>query len=183
MTQVERYIRRKIRFLEHACSSGNVSKTCRYFGISRETFYCWRRQYRKDGEKGLINRRPGPRNPSWRTAPEIEKKVLHLRRTYHFGAQRISWYLQRYHRVEISEGGVRGTLSRHGLQRLPSTVNKRTIMARQVVKRYEKQVRDGQGRVAQPFGFALTVPYVRLSRIRLLSKVTRCNKVTASSGE
>ena len=42
--------------------------------------------------------------------------------------------------MEISEGGVRGTLSRHGLQRLPSTVNKRTIMAKQVVKRYEKQV-------------------------------------------
>ena len=62
---------------------------------------------------------PGPRNPPWRTAPEIEKKVLHLRRTYHFRAQRIAWFLQRYHGVEISEGGVRGTLTRHGLQRLP----------------------------------------------------------------
>ena len=140
MTQEERDIRRKIKVLEHACSSGNVSKTCRYFGISRETYYCWRRRYQQYGEKGLVNRRPGPRNPPWRTAPEIEKKVLHLRRTYHFGAQRIAWFLQRYHGVEISEGGVRGTLTRHGLQRLPSTVNKRTIMAKQVVKRYQKQV-------------------------------------------
>ena len=40
MTQEERDIRRKIRVLEHACSTGNVSKTCRYFGISRETFFC-----------------------------------------------------------------------------------------------------------------------------------------------
>jgi hypothetical protein len=29
------------------------------------------------------------------------------------------------------------------------------------------------GRVAPPFGFALTDPYVRLSRIRLFPKVTR----------
>ena len=71
----------------------------------------WRRQCRKDGEKGLINRRPGPRNLSWRTVPEIEEKVLHLRRTYHFGAKRISWFLQRYRGVGISEVGVRGTRS------------------------------------------------------------------------
>ena len=56
------------------------------------------------------------------------------------GAQRIAWFLQRYHGIEIAEGGVRGTLKRHGLQRLPSTVNKRTIMAKHVVQRYEKQV-------------------------------------------
>ena len=60
MTQEERDIRRKIKVLEHACSSGNVSKTCRYFGISRETYYCWRRRYQQYGEKGLVNRRPGP---------------------------------------------------------------------------------------------------------------------------
>ena len=63
MTQEERDIRRKIKVLEHACSSGNVSRTCRYFGISRETYYCWRRRYQQYGEKGLVNRRPGPRNP------------------------------------------------------------------------------------------------------------------------
>src|SRR5882724_2747923 len=32
---------------------------------------------------------------------------------------------------------------------------------------------DGRGRVAQPFGFALTDPSVRLSRTRLFPKVTR----------
>lgn len=111
-----------------------MSKTCRYFEISQERYYCCRRQSRKYGEKSLINRRPGPRNPSWRIAPVIEKK-LHLRRTYHSGGQRIFRYLQRCQGMETSERGVRGTLSRNGLQRLPSTVHKRTSMAKQVVKR------------------------------------------------
>ena len=35
---------RKLRVPEHAKETGNVSKTCRYFGISRETYYCWKRQ-------------------------------------------------------------------------------------------------------------------------------------------
>ncbi|QNR81648.1 helix-turn-helix domain-containing protein [Piscirickettsia salmonis] len=27
--------------------------TCRYFGVSRESFYTWRRAYEQDGEEGL----------------------------------------------------------------------------------------------------------------------------------
>ncbi len=34
MTQAQRDIRRKLRVLRHAEQTGNVSKTCRYFGIS-----------------------------------------------------------------------------------------------------------------------------------------------------
>ena len=46
---------RKFRFLEHADQSGNVRKTCRYFGIDRSSFYRWRDAYRNQGEAGLIN--------------------------------------------------------------------------------------------------------------------------------
>ena len=35
MTQAERDIRRKLRIFKYAEESGNVAKTCRYFGISR----------------------------------------------------------------------------------------------------------------------------------------------------
>ncbi|MBE3142801.1 MAG: helix-turn-helix domain-containing protein [Planctomycetes bacterium] len=37
-----------------------MSKTCRYFGISRNAFYKWQRRYVELGEVGLINcsRRP-----------------------------------------------------------------------------------------------------------------------------
>lgn len=36
---------RKLKVLNHAKEHGNISKTCRYFGICRETFYTWRRAY------------------------------------------------------------------------------------------------------------------------------------------
>lgn len=38
----KRDISRKLRVLGHAENSENISKTCRYFDISRETFYTWR---------------------------------------------------------------------------------------------------------------------------------------------
>lgn len=82
MTQAQRDIRRKLRILNYAEEIGNVSKACRYFGISRETFYLWKRAYQERGKEGLINSKPCPENPSLRTPPEIEEKILYLRRTY-----------------------------------------------------------------------------------------------------
>jgi len=36
MTQAERDIKRKLKVLNYAKEKGNIAKTCRHFGISRE---------------------------------------------------------------------------------------------------------------------------------------------------
>lgn len=113
--QQQRDISRKLRILNHAKQTGNISKTCRYFGISREIFYRWKRALDEKGEAALINS---------------------LRRTYHLGQLRIAWYLKRYHNITISQGGVRNVLLRHGLNRLPRNARKRAVLT----QRYEKQV-------------------------------------------
>lgn len=64
-------ISRKLRVLNHAKETGNVSKTCRYFGISRDTFYQWKKAYASLGERGLINSKPCPENPKLRTPKAI----------------------------------------------------------------------------------------------------------------
>lgn len=136
MTKAQRDINRKLRVLNYAKEIGNISKACRYFGISRESFYRWKRAYDKRGEKALINKKPCPENPKLRTPPHIEEKILHLRRKYHLGQIRISWYLKRYHGIKISSSGVYWVLKRNGLNRLPRNAKKRTVLT----KRYEKQV-------------------------------------------
>ena len=149
MTQAQRDIRRKLAVLSHAEVSKNVSLTCRYFGISRETFYQWKRAYAEKGEEGLVNRKPGCReNWARRTPPEIEDKILHLRRTYHFGPVRIVWYLERYHGIKISTGGVYYVLKRHGMNLLPGHRRSRAIPS---FRRYEKQVPGHQVQVDVKF--------------------------------
>jgi hypothetical protein len=96
-------IRRKLRILNHAKESGNVSQTCRYFGVSREIFYRRRCAYEKDGETALINSKPCPQNPKRRAPPHIEEKILHLRRTYHLGQRPVHWYLLPYG-LKVSSG-------------------------------------------------------------------------------
>lgn len=53
MNNDQREIRRKLRILDHADRIGDVSKTCRYFGIGRASFYRWRHAYQDNGEAGL----------------------------------------------------------------------------------------------------------------------------------
>lgn len=130
-------IRNKLKVFDYAKSVGNISKACRYYGISRETYYEWQRKYKANGEAGLINDKPGPKCSRLRISKDIEEQILYLRTNYHFGQQKISWYLARYHDIKVSSGGVRNVLLRNGLNRLPANQRKRSIKE---FKRYEKQV-------------------------------------------
>ena len=124
------------RVLDHAKQTGSVAKTCRYFGISRASFYRWRQEYLKRGEPGLVPKRPGPKSHPKRTPDAVVEKVLHLRQTYHLGPMRIVWYLARYHDVGISDAGVYRILRRSGMSRLPGKVGRRAVHT----TRYEKRV-------------------------------------------
>jgi hypothetical protein len=65
------------------------------------------------------------------------EKIVHLRRTYHFGPTKISMYLKRYHDVAVSRSGVWRILKRLGLNRLPAS--QRYQRRDRKWKRYEKQ--------------------------------------------
>ena len=132
----EREIKRRLRVLEHAEKIGNVRMTCRYFGLSRSTFYRWKTKYDKYGESGLGNKSTAARNHPRKVPAEIIAKIVHLRRKYHLGPIRIVWYLERYHNIRVSDSTVYRTLRRLGLNRLPRNMGRRKIHT----KRYQKQV-------------------------------------------
>ena len=49
-----RKVKARLRMLQHAQRiSGNVSQTCRFFGVSRALYYIWKERYEKHGIAGL----------------------------------------------------------------------------------------------------------------------------------
>ena len=58
----------------------NVAAFCREHGISRQTFYVWRRRYRAQGLEGLEVGSRAPRTSPGRVAGEIEEAVVALRK-------------------------------------------------------------------------------------------------------
>jgi len=75
MTNEEREVNRKLRILKHAEESGNIAKTCRYFGIPRSIFYVWRNAYRQQDIEGLKRKKPIPKSYPNQTPDEIVEKI------------------------------------------------------------------------------------------------------------
>src|SRR5256885_2249576 len=135
----QRKIRHRLAVLRHAEEvTGNVAATCRYYGISRPSFYKWLHLYEKLGEDGLRDGSSRPHHSPLATKTEIVGKIIYLRQHYHFGPRKISMYLQRYHDVAISPSGVWRILKRLELNRLPSWQRYKTHDRRW--KRYDKQL-------------------------------------------
>jgi transposase InsO family protein len=118
--------------------TGNVALTCRYYGITRQAFYLWRRRYEAGGSGGLRDRSRRPQSCPHETSTEIVGKIIYLRQNYHFGPAKIAMYLKRYHDVQISDSGVWRILKRLGLNRLPASHRYKPRDRRW--KRYEKQL-------------------------------------------
>jgi transposase InsO family protein len=187
MTRAQRDIARKLRVLKYAEEIGNVSKTCRYFGITREGFYKWKRAYLRKGEEGLINGKPCPQNLKLRIPSRIEEKILYMRTNYHLGQQKISWLLERHHGIKVSPGGVRSVLLRNGLNRLPKNT-KKTASA---VHRYEKQVpghhiqvdvkflkfEKPTGKTVRRFQYTAIDDATRIRSLKVYSKHTMANAI------
>jgi hypothetical protein len=91
MTKAQSDLKQKLRVLNYTREIGDVFKAGGYLGISREIYYHWKRAYEQRREKVLINSQPYPENLKRRTPPQIEGKILNIRRKYHLGQLRISW--------------------------------------------------------------------------------------------
>jgi transposase len=148
--EMDRQVRRRLAIFNHAEEvTGNVAMTCRYYGITRQTFYIWKRRYEELGEDGLKDRSSRPKNCPHETHVDVVNKIIYLRRHYHFGPGKISMYLQRYHDVSVSRSGVWRILERLGMNRLPASQRYKRLDKRW--QRYEKQLPGHQVQIDVKF--------------------------------
>ena len=89
----------RVKFVIRAVSGKeHMTALCREFGISRPTGYRWRRRFQQAGSVTAVverSRRP-LRSPS-QTEPEMEERVVLLRREYGWGAKKIEVLLREEH--------------------------------------------------------------------------------------
>jgi transposase InsO family protein len=148
--ELARNARRRLAIIHHAQEvTGNVAKTCRYYGISRNMYYKWFRRYEAEGIEGLRDRSRRPLNSPRATQTEVVGKILYLRQNYHFGPMKISMYLARYHDIEISNSGVWRILKRLDMNRLPASQRHKRHERRW--KRYEKPLPGHQVQIDVKF--------------------------------
>ena len=71
-------IKNKVGLLNLARDLGNISKACKLFGPSRDTFYRYEKAHASGGIEGLLNRPRNKENLKNRIDPVIESRVLDL---------------------------------------------------------------------------------------------------------
>ena len=80
---ISRLAKARLKWMDHYQAHGNAALTCRYFGISRQTFYRWKGRYNPRDLTSLEERSHKPkrlRRPTW--SRELALAVLHLREQY-----------------------------------------------------------------------------------------------------
>ena len=119
---MDRHVRHRLAVLHHAEEvTGNVAMTCRYYGITRQTFYTWNRRFDEDGLEGLRPRSRRPKVSPNATHVEVVGKIIYLRQNYHFGPGKIAMYLSATTTWRSRQSGVWRILKRLDLNRLPAS--------------------------------------------------------------
>lgn len=103
-SDLSREARSRLKWFDHFAKFNNISLTCRYFGISRETFYRWKKRFNPRNLSTLENRSCWPlhvRIPTW-TRAEIQA-VAKIRQEFpRWGKEKLHRLLRRYKGVAIA---------------------------------------------------------------------------------
>ena len=105
-----------------------VAHVADQMGVSRQTAYRWWRRWQAEGDAGLFDRPCRPHTTPHRTSPDLERRVVRLRRRHNWGPEVIG------HHVGLPSSTCWRILKRHGVNRLrdldPPTGRR--------IRRYEK---------------------------------------------
>lgn len=100
-------------------TSVRVSELCQEVGISRQTFYKYRRRFRAEGLAGLVERSRRPHRSPGMIPAELEDEIVRLRKELPLdnGAQTIAYHLRRSGWSVPSVATIHRALHRRGLVR------------------------------------------------------------------
>ena len=187
--EIKEYLkfRRKLFILNYAKELGNTTKALKEFDINKSTYYKWKHAYDAEGPDGLIRKKPISQFHPNAIKPEVVDKVLDIRRRFQMGSRRIKWYLERYHRISISESSVTRILIRNGVSRLHNTKSRRTLHT----KRYAKNVpghhvqmdvkfltlKDHIGKTVRRFQYTAVDDATRIRALKVYLKHNQANAI------
>jgi len=109
----------RLRWIEHYEQiTKKVAPTCRYFGISRGTFYVWYHRYLSLGQEGLRTKSSRPHKITKQLPKDVVQTIIALRQQRRYGPLRLSWYLKQKKNWYISKTTIWRLFKEHGLNRL-----------------------------------------------------------------
>lgn len=118
--------KKRLAWMDHYRKTRNVAKTCRHFGIARETFYEWKRRYDPFRLESLEekSRRPS-RTRRWEVSRIEEFHILRLRRAHiRYGKMKLQKLYEDEYRTPVSSWKIQRVIEKHRLYFHPQKTEK-----------------------------------------------------------
>lgn len=145
----------RLKWMDYYRSSKNVSLTCRYFGISRKTFYHWFKHYDPNNLKTLEAKSSRPnRVRQWQVSREQESRIIRLRKQYiRYGKEKFKIIYEQDHHESISSWKIQRVIERRQLYYSP--IKNYRLQAKKKKYQLKKRVIDLQKQSRRGFLVAL----------------------------
>lgn len=140
--QLSSQAKKRLSWFDHYKHCGSVSLTCRYFGISRQTFYEWWKRYNPNNLISLEDASKAPKTKRRRTTtPEQELRVIQLRKQYiRYGKEKLVRLYEQEYKEKISSWHIQCVIEKYRLYCHPKKTAKIAAKRRRSIKK--KRITD-----------------------------------------
>lgn len=154
--------KRRLAWFDYYHRCENISKTCRYFGISRKTFHYWKKRYQPYRLESLEERSKRPKNTrKWQVSHIQELRIIALRRAHiRYGKEKLKILYQEQYGEPISSWKIQRVIEKHSLYYHPQTIYRQRAKRRhnQARKRITELQREGRN------GFLIALDGITMMR-------------------
>lgn len=151
---ISKEAKKRLSWFDHYRKTSNARLTCRYFGISPQTFYRWKKRYNPYDLSTLESRSSRPlRRRKPQTLPEVEDRIKRLRRQYpRWGKDKLM--------ILLSKEGIRVSASTVGrvIKRLKECGILKEPINDAIVKAARKRRRKPRYAIRKPKGYKIEAP-------------------------
>lgn len=161
--------------------AGDVTATCRHFGIARKTFYDWHRRFGDGNLRALEERSRAPKQTRQKEHTSLQyERIVGLRRAHIcYGKQKLLWLyrLQYPEDTEISSWKVQCIIEKAGIYHNPKKQGRINRKRRRSVKR--KKITDLEKKKVTGFLLCMDtiVIYWKSTKRYILTGIDRHSKV------
>lgn len=134
--------RKRLEWFDYYHRHKNIAKTCRYFGISRETFYYWKRRYNpyKLGTLESLSRRPR-KTRQWQVSRIEELRLISLRKAHlRYGKMKLKILYEKEYRQSVSSWKIQRVIEKHNLYYHPLKIQK--LRKKRKVNQVKKRITE-----------------------------------------
>lgn len=143
--------KKRLKWMDYYRKCQNASQTCRYFGISRKTFYYWKKRYNPYHLESLEEKSRRPHNTRrWEVSRKQELRIITLRKQYiRYGKEKLKILYRQIYKEPVSSWKIQRVIEKHQLYYHPV----KTFKLRKKRKRNQPKRRITELKKEQRQGF------------------------------